>query len=103
MNKPRETDVPALSVVLTLNVPRKSALTTAAAVIAPIIWVIAIRAPRTQSSAPTRHKPKVTAGLNSPPLTRKNTHALAASEKPKTRLMYSSWAGLEPWLTSAGA
>ena len=34
-----------------------------------------------------------TAGLNSPPLIRKNTQALTASEKPKDRLIYRSSAG----------
>lgn len=36
----------------------------------------------------------LTAGLNSPPLIRKKTHALTASEKPKLKLIYSNWAGL---------
>ena len=42
-----------------------------------------------------------TAGLNNPPLIRKKTHALTASENPKHKLIYSSWAGLLPALMGA--
>jgi hypothetical protein len=36
---------------------------------------------------------KLTAGLKSPPLIRKNTHAFTARENPKARLIYSNCAG----------
>ena len=35
----------------------------------------------------------LTAGLNKPPLIRKKTHALTASEKPKLKLIYSNSEG----------
>lgn len=38
-----------------------------------------------------------TAGLNSPPLMRKNTQALTARENPKHNDIYNNWAGFEPW------
>jgi len=36
------------------------------------------------------NSPRVTAGLNKPPLTRKNTQAFTARLKPKTKLIYPS-------------
>ena len=38
----------------------------------------------------------LTAGLKRPPEILKKIQALTAREKPKQRLMYSSWAGLGP-------
>lgn len=88
-------EVPILNAVRTLSGPGKSALTTAAAVMAPRICVMVRRTPRMYGNAPTRHIPSVTAGLKRPPEMRKKTQALTAREKPKDRLMYRSWAGLE--------
>ncbi len=80
-------DVPAPNDVRTLNGPGYKPSTTPAAAIPPMIWEIKIRPPRTQGIAPTRHMPKVTAGLKSPPLILKKTHALTPKLKPKHRLI----------------
>lgn len=45
---------------------------------------------RTHPTAPINAMPNVTAGLNSPPETRKKTHALTARLKPKANEMYRS-------------
>ena len=95
MKRPWVTDVPILSAVRTSNGPGNSTATTAAAEMAPRTWDTVRSTPRTYGNAPTRHIPSVTAGLKSPPEIRKNTQAFTAKEKPKHRLMYSSWAGLE--------
>jgi hypothetical protein len=103
-------------VVRTFRSPGNMHWTKPAAAIPPRIWVINNKRPRTQGNAPIRHMPNVTcasdvsmltsyrdrriksltAGLNKPPLIRKNTHAFTASEKPKHSAMYCSCCGLLP-------
>ena len=85
--------VPADNVVLTFRSPWNSTLTNPAAAIPPHNWTINSNTPLTQEIAPINTIPTVTAGLNKPPLMRKNTHALAAREKPKLSDMYKSWEG----------
>lgn len=53
-----------------------------------------MRTPRTYPVAPTTIIPRVTAGLNKPPLMRKKTHALTASDMPNTKAMYMILLGL---------
>jgi hypothetical protein len=52
------------------------------------------RVARTHPMAPIKAMPSVTAGLNSPPDTRKKTHALTARLKPNASEMYESEAVL---------
>ena len=59
----------------------------AAPVIPPKICETVKSAPRSGVSAPTSTIPSDTAGLNSPPETRKKIQALTASEKPNPREM----------------
>lgn len=100
-----------LRVVLTFNHPENKTPTRAAATIAPRTWTIPRRIARKRVTEPIILIPKVTytivskkvrgfgvqgsrtAVLNNPPLILKNTQALTAREKPKLRLIYSSWAG----------
>ena len=82
--------VPAPRVVCTSKSPGNKAETIAAETMAAIICVTNKRPPRTQVSAPIRHIPSVTAGLNSPPLILKNVHAFTASEKPKAKEIYNT-------------
>jgi hypothetical protein len=60
MKTARSRLVPGLTLVRTRSGPGKRPDTTAAAAIAPTIWVIATSAPRIQGTAPMRHKPSVT-------------------------------------------
>jgi len=53
-----------------------------------------MRTARIHPTEPIRAMPSVTAGLNSPPDTRKNTHALTARLKPNASAMYESEAVL---------
>jgi hypothetical protein len=106
MNRPCAVEVPPASWVRTLSVPGVSACMIAApcltsvsripknthvslTVIPPRICANVRRAPRSGVIAPTRTMPRDTAGLNSPPETRKKIQALMAREKPKERAMYS--------------
>ena len=82
MKKPRTTDVPLPSSVSALSSPGKTQLTRPAAVIPASIWLTAMQAPLLQGRLPTRHIPNVIAGLNSPLVTLKKTHAQITSEKP---------------------
>ena len=64
--------------------------------IPPRIWEKVKSAPRSGVSAPTRTIPSETAGLKSPPETRKKIHALTARENPNDRAMYSlEWASVD--------
>ena len=87
MKRPCVFDVPAPKDVRTLSWPGNRTSTMPAAVMPPMIWERKMRPPRTQGIAPTRHMPKVTAGLKSPPLILKKTQALTPRLKPKHRLM----------------
>lgn len=90
MNKPCATVVPPPSVVCTFSLPGNMQLTSAAAVKPPKICATNSSAPLIHGSAPIRHMPKVTAGLNRPPLILKKTQAFTAREKPKHNEMYCS-------------
>ena len=97
MNSPCAFDVPAPSEVRTFSCPGYRTATIPAAAIPPTIWETTTKAPLSGGTAPTMTIPKVTAGLNKPPLILKNTQAFTARLKPKQRLIYSNWAGLDPW------
>ena len=128
MNKPCETEVPPPREVRTVRGPGRSALVMAAATIPPSSCTTTRRAPRKGGIVRMSTRPRVTfvshlsdpyatihlrhfaicqtltAGLNSPPLIRKNTPALTASENPKLKAMYDkvdAFAGA-PTLFSAG-
>jgi hypothetical protein len=96
MNSPCTTVVPPPRLVCAARGPGNIQLTRAAAVKLPRICTTKSRKPRSHGRAPIRHIPNVTAGLNRPPLIRKNTHALTAREKPNERAMYWSCCGLAP-------
>ena len=87
MKTPCAMDVPAPKDVRTLSWPGYKTSTIPAAAMPPMIWEMKIRPPRTHGIAPTRHMPKVTAGLKSPPLILKKTQALTPKLKPKQRLI----------------
>ena len=72
--------------------------TTPAAAIDPKIWARKMRLPRTHPMAPIRAMPSVTAGLNKPPDTRKNTHALTARLKPNPSAIYVSALAFGTWV-----
>lgn len=84
---PLTIEVPPPNVVLTFSGPGNSALTTPALAIEPSSWLTTTKPARTHGTAPIKAIPSVTAGLNKPPLMRKNTHAFTARLNPKTRLM----------------
>lgn len=83
MKNPCTTLVSAVSVVPTLSGPGNKQLTRPAAAIPASICVMKSKTPRTQSTAPMKTRPTVTAGLKRPPLIRKNVHALTARLKPE--------------------
>ena len=85
MKSPCTTFVPPPRLVCAARGPGNIQLTRAAAVKPPRICITKSRKARSHGRAPIRHIPSVTAGLNKPPLIRKNTHALTAKEKPKER------------------
>lgn len=87
MKRPCVFDVPAPNDVRTLSWPGYKTSTIPAAVIPPMIWEMKIKPPRTHGIAPTRHMPKVTAGLKSPPLILKKTQALTPKLNPKHKLI----------------
>lgn len=90
MKRPWTTDVPAPRFVVTVRGPGNRHETTAAAEMAPHSWAKNKSSPLKYVTAPTRHIPSVTAGLNVPPLILKNTRALTASENPKHSAMNST-------------
>lgn len=96
MNSPCTTVVPPPSDVCTFNRPGNIHCTSPLAARPPRIWAINNNQPLTHGNAPIRHIPNVTAGLNRPPLMRKKTQALTASENPKPRYIYCSCCGFEP-------
>jgi hypothetical protein len=96
INNPCTTLVSPPSVVCTFKAPGNMHSTSALATMPPRIWLRKSRTPRNQGSAPMRHMPKVTAGLNNPPEMRKKTQAVTAREKPNERAMYCSCCALEP-------
>ena len=110
MNRPRAVDTSGLSliVVRTSRSPGNRPDTRAAAAIAPTIWAIMEMIILRKPIAPISARPRLTywkycqclpaaaagnkhtAGLNKPPLMRKNTQTLTARLKPNDRLMYSN-------------
>jgi hypothetical protein len=76
INNPCTTVVPPPSEVCTFRPPGNIHCTSALATIPPRIWLRNSSPPRIHGSAPIRHMPRVTAGLNKPPLMRKKTQAL---------------------------
>lgn len=73
-----------LSLILT---PGKSAETTPALARAPKIWATKTIAARVYVRQPMSVSPRVTAGLNMPPLMRKKIQALTARLKPNASAM----------------
>jgi hypothetical protein len=98
MNKPCTIEVPPPRVVDTFIGPGNVACTTPAAATDPMICEMKINAARVHPTAPIKAIPKVTAGLNRPPDTRKNTHALTARLNPKPNAMYVSALALGTWV-----
>lgn len=103
MNNPWARLVFPPKVVCTVNGPGSRAETTAAAHMAPSIWVTNKSPPRSHVRAPIKHMPSVTAGLKRPPLIRKKVHAFTANENPNANEMNSSLLISElsvtvPWL-----
>lgn len=82
MNNPWATDVSALNLVPTLSSPGNMQDTSPAAAMPATICVMKSKAPRIQSRAPIRQRPRVTAGLKRPPEIRKKVQAFTAREKP---------------------
>lgn len=91
-------DVFPPSVVLTFIGPGNNAETSPALAILPKSCATTTTPALTHLTAPMSAIPSVTAGLNNPPLTLKNTHALTARLNPNTKLMYSSVLALGIWL-----
>ena len=77
-------------VVLTAIGPGNNAATTPAAHMPASISAMKTRPARAQVIAPIMASPRVTAGLNNPPLIRKNTQTFTAKLKPKTSEIYSN-------------
>jgi hypothetical protein len=77
--------------------PGNVAYTTPDAAIEPKICDRNTRLARIQPIAPINAIPRVTAGLNKPPDTRKNTHALTAKLKPKPSAIYDNALALGTW------
>jgi hypothetical protein len=86
--------VPPARVVDTLSSPGKRPSTTPDAANDPRICAIKRRVARIHPIAPIKAMPSVTAGLKSPPDTRKNTQAFTARLKPNASAMYESEAVL---------
>lgn len=61
-----------------------------ALVMAPTICAMMTTAARVYVRQPTSVRARVTAGLNRPPLIRKNTHAQTARLNPNDKEMYSN-------------
>jgi len=89
-HKPCTTEVPPPRVVDTFIGPGNVARTTPAAAIDPKTCEMKMREARIHPMAPIRAIPRVTAGLNKPPDTRKNTQALTAKLKPNPSAIYVS-------------
>ena len=64
--------------------------TMPALVMAPTICAMTTTAARVYVRQPTSVRARVTAGLNRPPLIRKNTHAQTARENPNDNEIYSN-------------
>lgn len=90
LHKPCATEVPPPRVVATFMGPGNVAYTTPEAAMLPKICATKTRAARVQPTAPIKAIPRVTAGLNKPPDTRKKTHALTAKLNPKPSAIYVS-------------
>lgn len=87
MKSPWTTLVPDANLVVAFRSPGRVSWTNPAPAIAPAHWAMVRRIARTGVMTPTKSRPRETAGLKRPPLTRKKIHAQIARLKPNARAM----------------